>query len=185
MKIYTKIGDRGHSQLFGGDAVRKDDDRLCAYGTLDELNSHLGIVISLLKEHAELQRELSPLFHVIQNQLFDIGSHVALGDENLRSKLPSLEKIEPSRLEAEIDRIDAQLPPLKNFILPGGSVIASHLHVARTVARRAERELVRIEIPVAPEILIFINRLSDFLFVAARRVNQLTKTAETTWQKSI
>lgn len=190
MKIYTKNGDKGQTQLFGGTAVRKDDDRLSAYGTLDELNSQIGLICAWIdheksESSAEktLDVEIRDILAHLQNDLFNIGSHLALGDEKLKKHLPPLSQLRPEILETEIDRMDEQLPPLKNFIMPGGSILSAQIHIARTVARRAEREIVKIEPTVPSEIIVFMNRLSDYLFVVARRVNQIKKNPELEWRK--
>ncbi len=176
-KIYTRTGDKGKTGLFGGKRVKKCDPRINAYGTIDELNAVLGQAGGL-NEH----KDLDPLIHKIQNDLFDIGAVLAS---------PSAEKIRSvgaediKVLEEAIDRHDRELPPLRNFILPGGSRLASALHLGRTVCRRAEREVVLLSEreAVSPEILTYMNRLSDLLFVLARWANLKEGVLEIPWEK--
>ncbi len=184
MKIYTKTGDKGETSLFGGKRVKKNHARLNAYGTIDELNSFLGLVIS------EMSAQSRPTFAEIlknlvdvQIELFNIGSHLACDKKSLSQKLPKLNLGLVQRLESSIDKMESQLTPLKNFILPGGHVIASHIHVARTVSRRAERAVVELmpKIKVDRDIIIFLNRLSDYLFVLSRFVNFTFKISEQLW----
>jgi cob(I)alamin adenosyltransferase len=180
VKIYTKKGDQGFSTLLGGQAVMKSDLRLEAYGTLDELNSCLGVV------RASMQKIGAPLFELdaelqqIQVELFTAGSHLAAGTDAARTSLPQIGDAPTKRLEAFIDKMESELPPLKNFILPGGTETSSLLHLARTIARRGERAVVRVT-PVDSQILIFINRLSDFLFVAARFANLKVGVEDVLW----
>jgi cob(I)alamin adenosyltransferase len=178
-KIYTKTGDDGTSGLIGGTRVEKFDSRLEAYGTVDELNSWIGILTTVvpdLQVVATLKR--------VQNNLFVIGSHLATdaSKSDMRQKLPcSGDDIEV--LEQEIDRMQAELPPLTHFILPGGTTAAAQAHVARTVCRRAERRITAIatEANVNTNVVRYINRLSDYLFVLARFINFLNTTEEVIW----
>ena len=181
MKIYTKTGDDGNTNLFGGGGnarVRKSDARIDAYGNVDELNGSIGwCAVVAPPALAEPLRNL-------QNDLFVIGSYLAVADgAPLPSSLPPLDDAIVARLEMQIDAAVAALPPLRNFILPGGSELAARLHIARTVCRRAERRLVRFaeDRPVAPTILTFLNRLSDWLFVQARVANQVSGVADIPW----
>ncbi len=181
MRIYTRRGDQGQTTLFDGRHVSKDDLRLLTYGTVDELNSYLGLAASVCR-HERLLKILSQL----QHQLFDLGADLATPLDSPNSKLVNRIKIEQATaMEKEIDTITAELPPLKQFILPGGSPLAAQLHVARTVCRRAERHLVELmrrdQVGDAP--LIYLNRLSDLLFVLARLANKLDGHSETHWQK--
>lgn len=182
MKIYTKTGDAGETGLFGGDRVSKSDRRIQAYGDIDELNSILGIVMS----GCDIDTLKAPL-EKIQNTLFDAGSVLATPDlEKLFGKVSGFiagEDIE--FLEKEIDRMDTDLPVLKNFILPGGHPVAAHLQLARTVCRRAERQVVELwsKEAIPQEILIYLNRLSDYLFVLARWVNRKKNISEPVWKK--
>jgi cob(I)alamin adenosyltransferase len=175
MKIYTRTGDAGETSLFGGARVRKDDARIEAYGTVDELNSFLGV--------ARASWPSSPLdgqFHAIQSDLFDIGAHLASPGT---SRFAGPEATRIAALEQSIDAMEADLAPLRTFILPGGCPAAAHLHVARTVCRRAERLVValRDEDPATLASIRYLNRLSDFLFVAARFANHEQGVADVPW----
>lgn len=184
--VYTGGGDKGETSLVSGNRVSKGDHRIHTYGEVDELNSHLGVVLSLMKSQVVFEEEYETI-EKIQCALFDLGSNLACEVEfRNKYKLPqlTLDKIEV--LERVIDRLDSQLPVLKNFILPGGSLIASHLHVARTVCRRIERNLVSFKFEDGEELpensLVFINRLSDYLFVMARYVNFKLHIEEVLWK---
>jgi cob(I)alamin adenosyltransferase len=184
MKIYTKTGDRGDTSLFGGGRVRKDDPRVEAYGAVDELNSFVGALgASLgLAQNPEF-RDTSYLLTQIQNRLFDLGAELATGDAEFLRKLPRrIADADIEILEIQIDRMETQLPPLKNFILPGGAVAAAHAHICRSVSRRAERAMLGAD-TCPPEGLRYINRLSDFFFVLARHINRLTGITEPEWEK--
>lgn len=175
MKIYTKTGDAGETSLFGGARVRKDDARIEAYGTVDELNSFIGV--------ARASWPSSPFdgqLHTIQSDLFDIGAHLASPGLS-RFSGPDTARI--ASLEQSIDAMESELAPLKVFILPGGSIAASHLHVARTVCRRAERLVVALgdESDATKSSITYLNRLSDFLFVAARFANHVQGVADVPW----
>ena len=173
-KIYTKTGDQGETALGSGERRLKFDRRVAAYGTIDETNSHLGVVrLETGKSYPDLDQMLSR----IQNDLFDLGADLAtpdtgepLGYEPLRVTAAQVE-----RIEQEIDKLNKDLDPLKSFVLPGGSTASAHLHVCRTVSRRAERlmvELSRIEGEIVSDAALkYVNRLSDFFFVAARWTN--------------
>ena len=180
MKIYTKTGDKGETGLFGGRRVRKDHPRIAAYGDVDELNALLGLA-RRLNDRPELDRILQK----IQNDLFDLGAVLATPDPGRLRGGSFIRREDISALEEEIDRLDRDLPPLRNFILPGGSELAANLHLARTVCRRAEREIVALaeKEPVGEEVLGYINRLSDFLFVLARWVNFKEEFPESRWEK--
>jgi cob(I)alamin adenosyltransferase len=180
MKIYTRTGDKGETSLFGGKRVGKENIRIEAYGTVDELNSVIGMCRSV-KPAPEVDR----ILETVQNDLFALGADLATP---ISSKSRSIKRVKPpavSQLERHIDSIDATLPPLKNFILPCGSVAAAKLHYARTVCRRAERIVVQLsrqeQIGTTPA--IYLNRLSDLLFVLARKVNALEKIPETKWTR--
>ena len=168
MKIYTKTGDQGQTSLLSGMRVRKDDPRIEAYGEVDELNATLG----LARAKGGQQSPIDEILTRIQSDLFLIGAELAT-PESTDSKNPRVGSEEISQLERDIDRLDEQLPGLKNFILPGGSELASVLHVARTVCRRAERKVIKL--PASSDargnVVIYLNRLSDLLFVMARYVN--------------
>jgi cob(I)alamin adenosyltransferase len=178
MKIYTKRGDTGETGLFGGSRVPKDDLRIRTYGTLDELNAVLGIVLSETGVPTEVQRSLIR----VQGELFQLGAELATP----RGKTVGIQMLDLSQIESlekEIDAWEAVLPPLKTFILPGGSTSAAKAHLARTVSRRAERELVTLNRaePVRPVVLQYLNRLSDYLFVLARYLNHKMKIADVPW----
>jgi len=182
MKIYTKTGDKGKTSLFGGKKVWKDDLRIRSYGTVDELNSILGVAVTEIKN-----KELKQILSSIQHELFNLGSDLA-SPEYKGSKnffIPRINKFNTKHLEELIDKIDAKLLPLKNFILPGGLKGAALLHHARTVCRRAERgvvSLAKVE-EVNSEIKIYLNRLSDLLFVLARFENFSSKHPDIEWKK--
>lgn len=173
-KIYTKTGDAGTTGLGTGERVAKDAARIAAYGTVDEANSAIGMArIHLGGGHQGLDSKLER----IQNDLFDLGADLCVPDrgEPLGYEPLRMTEAQVDRIEAEIDELNAELQPLKSFVLPGGSAAAAALHVARTVCRRAEREMVTLSglegETVSPAALKYINRLSDFLFVASRYVN--------------
>jgi cob(I)alamin adenosyltransferase len=177
-KIYTKTGDDGTTGLFGGERVRKDSARIEAYGTVDELNSAVGMAASVAPQ------ELRELLKALQISLFVLGADLATPHEQkITYKIPRVEEKDVKRLESLIDEHTAQLQPLKNFILPGGSVCAANLHLARTVCRRAERLLVtlRDQQDIGEHDLVYLNRLSDLLFTLARRANQIEGTEDIEW----
>jgi cob(I)alamin adenosyltransferase len=182
MKIYTKSGDNGETSLFGGKRVWKDDLRIAAYGTVDELNAVFGIAVTEIND-----KELCSVLQSLQNELFVLGSDLATPADkgNKGFVIPRIAKENYERLEKLIDEYDVKLPELKNFILPGGSNGSAILHLARTVCRRAEREVVSLcksEV-INSEIEIYLNRLSDLLFVLARYQNLISGTADINWQK--
>lgn len=182
MKIYTKTGDKGQTSLFGGQRVWKDDLRINAYGTVDELNSVLGVAVTEIQSE-----EIKNIVLSIQNDLFTLGSDLAspLEKEPKNFIIPRIEDRFALRLESIIDKYDSQLPALKNFILPGGSKGASILHLARSVCRRAEREVITLaqNVEIGSAIVVYLNRLSDLLFVLARFENKYNGKSETNWQK--
>ena len=180
MKIYTRTGDDGSTGLIGGGRVRKSEPRLECYGTIDELNASLGL--AAMATPAEIRKMLEEQ----QNDLFVIGSHLATPDASPhRAGLPALDESMVTRLEMQIDSAEACLEPLRNFILPGGTEAAARLHVARTICRRAERLLAAFALdrPVPATILTYLNRLSDWLFVHARLVNQIAGVPDIIWSK--
>ena len=183
MKIYTKTGDRGETGLFGGPRVPKDDPRIEAYGTVDELNSFLGLV-----RCEQLPRDLDDLLAQVQNDLFSIGAELATPDPSAHGTA-LVDEQQISTLEKAIDHYDGQLPALREFILPAGTRAAALLHVARTVCRRAERRVItmlRLRMTtevVRPEGGIYLNRLSDLLFVLARAVNASSGQGDVPWRK--
>jgi len=183
MKIYTKQGDGGMSVLFDGQRVPKHHLRLETYGTLDELNCHLGLAIAHCS-HESLRQQLQGL----QGQIMVLSADLAtpLASRNA-GRIRRISEAEVAELERQIDAATADLPPLKTFILPGGGVTAAHLHVARTVCRRAERQLSAlmnqpVADPVGEQPLIFVNRLSDLLFCLARWANKLDGIPDVQWQ---
>ena len=177
MKIYTKTGDAGETSLLGGSKVPKSHIRIHAYGTIDELNSHLGLV-----GDQEVNKGRIESIKKIQNCLFVIGSHLAV-EPGTKIQLPEISEQDVEYLEQLIDEMDKSLPEMKNFVLPGGHVSVSIAHIARSVCRRAERWIIKLnsEEKVDPVIIKYVNRLSDFLFVLSRKnANELIIT-ETPW----
>lgn len=179
MKIYTKTGDKGDTSLFGGQRVPKDALRIEAYGTVDELNSVLGIVRA-----DNTDTEIDSVLGQVQNQLFDLGADLATPRSSNSKKIRRIEPSDANALEKLIDSMETNLKPLKSFILPGGSPVAARLHFARTVCRRAERAVVRLSRneDIGDDLTVYLNRLSDLLFVLARRANQLAQVAEIRWK---
>lgn len=179
-KIYTKGGDLGDTSLLNGTRVSKSHDRVEAYGTLDELNSFIG----LLRDHLELDAYRRVLLR-IQENLFTAEALIAADPEKKVEGLPELEEEEIAMLEKEIDQMTSELPPLNSFILPGGDPHVSRCHVARTVCRRAERAVIRLHrsSSVSPVIIRYLNRLSDYLFVLARRLGKEVNADEITWPR--
>ena len=179
MKIYTKTGDKGQTSLVSGLRVPKDSHRVEAYGTCDEANSMIGLAVSTLPRDEPFQ-ELHKTFHIIQTKLFHVGADLAT-PPGKKVGWPIVEE-DVTFLEEQIDKLDATTPPLTNFVLPGGSQTGAALHVARTIVRRAERLAVALQgtEEVNTVVIKYLNRLSDFLFVAARYVNQLLGTLEPT-----
>lgn len=178
-RIYTKTGDDGTTGLIGGSRVKKYDIRLEAYGTVDELNSWIGVIRS-----TEIEPHAKSILENIQQKLFVIGAQLAT-DENaqaLKNQLPCNEE-DVLLLEKEMDQMFTVLPKLSHFILPGGCLPASYCHIARTVCRRAERRIVELseKAEVNPQLIIYINRLSDYLFVLSRKVSLDLKVPETLW----
>ena len=182
MKIYTKTGDDGNTNLFGGGAnarVSKSEPRIDCYGNVDELNGYIGWA-AVVAEPA-----MADQLRNVQSDLFTIGSHLAVADgAALPASLPMLDESIVARLEMQIDAAVAQLPPLRNFILPGGTETAARLHLARTVCRRAERLLVEFSLdrPVPGVLITYLNRLSDWLFVQARLANRLAGVEDIPWK---
>jgi cob(I)alamin adenosyltransferase len=180
MKIYTKTGDAGTTGLFGGPRVAKDDPRIGAYGSIDELNAVLGIARS-----TGLSEQLDSVLGSVQHQLFSIGAELATPDpEAHQLKWDAADHV--VNMERTIDALESSLKPLRNFILPGGSSQAAHLHLARTVCRRTEREIVRFardrSVSDAAHIIVYLNRLSDLLFVMARFANHQLGVADVLWE---
>lgn len=182
VKIYTKTGDRGETGLFDGSRASKASPRVEAYGDVDELNAMLGVALAFIREDQELRSCLLD----IQRDLFVVGAHLADPKARVEAKRgakASLTEDKITQLERWIDHFEEQLPPLRQFILPGGSKGGATLHHARTVCRRAERQVVALsqQVDIASLLIIYLNRLSDFLFVAARLENQRRNYAEIPW----
>lgn len=178
MKIYTKTGDRGHTSLIGGTRVAKHHLRIESYGTVDELNSYIGLIRDqdIATKHKDLLKE-------VQDRLFTIGASLAADPEKSKMKIPDLHVVDIVLLENEIDRMDGELPALRHFILPGGSNAVSFCHIARCVCRRAERLAVHLgeESFVEEKVVIYLNRLSDYLFTLARKIGNEQQITENEW----
>lgn len=179
MKIYTKTGDKGTTALFGGKRVSKADLRIETYGTIDELNSYVGLV----RDQAVNQNRKSILVE-IQDRLFTIGSILATEPGNTKVKVPSLQQEDVTVLEKQIDAMDASLPPMKSFVLPGGHQSVSFCHVARTVCRRAERLVIALDAQEKIDALViqYLNRLSDYLFMLSRKMSAELSAEEMPWK---
>ena len=181
-RIYTKTGDQGETGLVGGQRVAKDAQRIEVFGTVDELNSFVGLARISARESG--LNELESIFERIQHELFNLGSVLATLPQDLHPNQPRITKETIEQLEREIDQYNTTLPALRSFVLPGGSRICAELHVCRTVCRRAERTLVTMkqaeEIPI--EAMLYLNRLSDAMFVWSRWVNQALGVEEALWQ---
>jgi len=182
MKIYTKTGDKGETGLFGGARVSKASSRVDAYGDVDELNSALGIC----RAHVTaLDAKVDALLGGIQSELFDLGAELATTPhKKVDTGVPRIEDAHIERLERAIDEAESELEPLRTFILPGGAAAAAHLHLARTICRRAERKLVALSDAaegVRGELVRYLNRLSDLLFVLARLANARAGVADVPW----
>ena len=189
LKIYTKTGDKGETSLRWGERIGKDALRVEAYGDVDEANSFVGLALALLPAATDPALDLvRASLTRVQREMFDVGADLAVPPNKDKGEQPKVQAGFVSQLETEIDRLDALLPPLKQFILPGGSPTAAALHVARTVTRRAERRLVALGRSEAtdPTLLQYLNRLSDALFVFARAVNQAlaVEDPKVVWSKS-
>lgn len=180
MKIYTKTGDKGETGLFGGERVSKHSTRLDAYGTVDELNSFIGLAVIEVKNE-----ELKVILNDIQQKLFVVGSDLATPqtEKNAKLKITRTPDEYISITEKLIDKFESQLDELKNFILPGGSKSAALLHICRTISRRAEREIVALKNTeeIGNNIVIFLNRLSDLFFVLSRFENKYSNIPDTKW----
>jgi cob(I)alamin adenosyltransferase len=179
MKIYTKTGDSGITSLIGGTRVPKYHIRIEAYGTVDELNSYIGLIRGGISD-----KSIQETLKEIQNELFVIGSHLAADPQKSKMQLPEIGGEAVERFEQAMDAMDNQLEPLKNFILPGGSMMVSFAHIARCVCRIAERLMVHLneESPIEPILIQYINRLSDYLFVLARLLSKQENSPEYIWE---
>lgn len=179
MKIYTKTGDKGDTALFGGKRVSKGELRIEAYGTVDELNSYVGLIRD---QPVNLQRK--DILVEIQDRLFTVGSILATEPGNTKVKIPGLLAEDVIRLEMEIDNMESDLIPMKSFILPGGHSSVSFGHITRTVCRRAERLVIRLHQSEAadPLVITYLNRLSDYFFVLCRKMAKELNAEETPWK---
>jgi len=180
MALYTKHGDTGETDLFTGQRLSKDALRIEAYGTVDELNSTIGLAAA-----ADPPDLLSELLHDIQSRLFDMGADLATPQgQSGAEHVPRIAEAQATELEAHIDRVESELPAMKHFILPGGTDLAARLHLARTVCRRAERICVTLQQheTVNPAVIVYLNRLSDLLFALARHTNHQGGIADIPWR---
>ncbi len=194
MKIYTRTGDQGETGLIGGSRIKKSDQRIIAYGTIDELNSSIGLSVAILGTSKErLFSDLIKVLIDIQNQLFIIGSDLAnpvyseKSDTTTEKNYQIKSRITNENImnmENSIDRLEKELPPIKNFILPGGSMEAAQVHISRSIARRAERNAVKLSenSKINPIIITYLNRLSDLLFVISRTINKRLEITDVVWK---
>ena len=196
MKLYTKTGDNGMTSLCGGERVSKDDIRVEAYGTVDELNAHIGLVKSYLQSshrsninggecnHQDLSSSIISFLEEVQKELFVIGGELAKDNSTL-SKLPSVASL-VMKLEGKIDEMTMSIPAQHEFIYPGGSLMSAQCHVCRTVCRRAERRIITLSkvAQIPEEIFPFINRLSDYFFILSRYLNIKSDNSEKTWENA-
>jgi cob(I)alamin adenosyltransferase len=178
VKIYTKTGDTGDTSLFDGTRVRKTDPRVVAYGDVDELQASIGVARA-----AQLPAELDEMCVALQRDLFALGARLADPAHKIAKRVEKIVIDEQSvaRLESWIDRLDAEIPPLRHFILSDGCAAGASLHLARTVCRRAERSILLLGDAVEPIVIVYVNRLSDLLFTMARAANHRAGTVETPW----
>jgi cob(I)alamin adenosyltransferase len=190
MKVYTKKGDKGTTGLIGGTRLPKHHIRIESYGTVDELNSYIGLLRDLINESSKSDR-MSPIASAmakvlieIQDRLFTIGSQLAADPVKSKMTLPELFESDVTYLENQIDEMDNELPPMKFFVLPGGNVVVSQCHIARCICRRAERLVSQLSEsePVEPLISAYMNRLSDYLFVLSRKLAHELNATETPWK---
>ena len=173
--VYTRTGDKGLTGLVGGTRIAKSDPRIQLYG--EELNSHLGVALAFLDSDKHKN-----FLHEIQSRLFDIGSNLACEEENIQTyKIPQIKAEHITEMEKEIDQLDSNLERMTHFILPGGTKAASFFHICRTVARRIERQMIGSELNIDKNILIYMNRLSDYFFILSRAVNQEAGESEIKW----
>jgi cob(I)alamin adenosyltransferase len=188
-KVYTRTGDKGETALVGGTRVGKDDPRIESYGTIDELNSVLGIVRACndAAPPSPATERLDAILRQVQNELFDLGSELATPPDAVWEGMIRIGPAQIKVLERTIDECQAELEPLKSFILPGGGMIAAFLHQARTVCRRAERDILRLmrKEPVGGDVLGYVNRLSDLLFVLSRWMSHRLGEPEYLWEKGL
>ncbi|HTA83346.1 MAG TPA: cob(I)yrinic acid a,c-diamide adenosyltransferase [Bacteroidia bacterium] len=179
LKIYTKTGDKGQTSLLGGTRVPKNNIRIEAYGTVDELNSWIGLLRDSIND-----KHVGDILIEVQDRLFTMGSSLATDPAKSKVKIPHLSEDDITVFEKEIDAMDAQLPPMKNFVLPGGHITVSHCHIARCVCRRAERRVIHLaENEKVDELVVkYLNRLSDYLFMLSRKLTQDLKATEVPWK---
>ncbi|MDE5625131.1 MAG: cob(I)yrinic acid a,c-diamide adenosyltransferase [Muribaculaceae bacterium] len=181
MKIYTRTGDAGQTSLVGGKRVSKSSVRLESYGTVDELNSHLGLLAAYA---GPIDPASATFVRAIQNKLFNLGAYLATDNTDISVAPSGIAQAEIQAMETEIDRLEESLPALTSFILPGGCQAACQANIARTVCRRAERRVIALSetAPVNPLAIGYLNRLSDYLFDLGRHLNHLSSTPEQSWQ---
>lgn len=187
MKLYTKSGDDGTTGLFSGQRVGKDHPRVVAYGTVDELNAAIGLAAVACGEQDALHQRLLAMFRELQSRLFDIGADLATPEEGKNAdRIARVSDEQVARIEQWIDEIDAGNEPLSQFILPGGTELAARLHVARTICRRAERDIVHLSRSetIGDNVLKYFNRLSDLLFAMARCANKQAGVNDVPWEKA-
>lgn len=189
-KVYTRGGDKGETSLVGGKRVPKDSPRIEAYGTIDELNSVVGLARVFNEENLEAgdaHRFLDKVLCQIQDELFDLGSELATPPEYFKKGMYRVGEEEIQRIERWIDQCQKELEPLKSFVLPGGGRIGAYLHQCRTVCRRAERDILRLsrEEDVNPNVIKYVNRLSDLFFVLSRWIAKQTGEPERLWQRGL
>lgn len=179
MKIYTKTGDKGKTSLFGGTKVPKYNIRIDAYGTVDELNSYIGLI-----RDQDLDKHTIEVLLEIQDRLFTLGSILATEPGNNKVKVPQVIIEDVLLLEAEIDKMNETLPEMRSFVLPGGHTVVSYCHIARCVCRRAERIVVELSEneDVKPEVVVYLNRLSDYLFMLSRKISVDFNANEIPWK---
>jgi len=182
-KIYTRTGDEGKTSLVGGQRVRKDTLRIEAYGTVDELNSAIGLAITSIPEGSPPLQLLAARLTRVQHELFNLGSLLATETADIRPGQPVITSLEIARLEQEMDEANRTLEPLRSFVLPGGCRLNAELHLCRTICRRAERRAVSLaeQETTLPEAVQYLNRLSDALFVWSRLVSRVLRQPETLW----
>jgi cob(I)alamin adenosyltransferase len=183
-RIYTKTGDQGQTHLAGGQRVAKDSARIECYGTVDELNAFVGMAAFSASSASESVPALGPILRRVQHELFNLGSVLATRPEDLHPKQARVTAAEVHQLEVEIDRMNADLSPLRSFVLPGGTRLNTELHACRTICRRAERLAVTLEREekIPPETIQYLNRLSDAFFVWSRWVNHVLGVPEVLWE---
>jgi len=178
MKVYTKTGDKGKTSLFGGQRVSKGDLRIHAYGTVDELNSYIGLLRDLCVDEVRVSQLIR-----IQDRLFTLGALLATESETAKKRLPKISEEDIESLEEAIDTMEQTLEPIKTFVLPGGHPTVSYCHISRCVCRRAERLSVELgeEVEVDPLVIQYLNRLSDYLFVLSRFLTKILDAKEIPW----